>query len=68
MQTAIFSGLHCDACVKLITKKLQQLTGVETIEPTKPKGTFNISGSKAFTAEEIKAAVKDLDYSLISIQ
>ena len=68
MQTVTFSGLHCDACVRLITKKLEKIAGMEKITPGEPQGIFTISGSRTFTADEISASVKDLGYSLVSIK
>jgi len=41
---------------------------MEKITPGEPQGIFTISGSRTFTADEIKATVKDLGYSLVSIK
>ena len=68
MQTVTFSGLHCDACVRLISKKLENIAGIDKIEPIKPQGAFSISGSHIFTLDEIKNATKDLNYPLVSVQ
>lgn len=58
------SGIHCDACIKLITKRINSIVGVEkaTVELS---GQTSISSSRLITKEIVLRALSGMDYKVL---
>jgi copper chaperone CopZ len=67
MQTALISGLHCPACVKLITKKLAKLPSVRAVEPGQNPGEFHIDATGSIDTHSIINLFSDSTYSLVDL-
>jgi copper chaperone CopZ len=67
MQRVKFSGLHCDACNKLISKRLAKIEGVNEVNVTNEKGVFEVKGTAPITQAQIEGKFGDSEYKLISI-
>lgn len=68
MQIAIFTGLHCDACVKLLSKKLSRIPGVLAVNSLDTLGTFNLEVEHPISESQVKAAIEGTDYQLLSLE
>lgn len=68
MQTVIFSGLHCEACTKLLTKKLSKINGVLSVISGDILGEFKVESAQTLTESDINKAVTGTEYSLVSIK
>ncbi len=65
-QTLHFSGLHCDACIKLITKKLSKLDGVESVSLS-GEGQFKVTANRSISKDEVIQLFVDTEYQLVKI-
>lgn len=61
------NGLTCDACVKLVSKKLAKIKGVSELSIDKRSGTLEINSEKIIEAREINNYLKDTDYKIENI-
>ena len=59
------SGLHCDACIKLISKRLSKLQGVRTVQ-VELSGKTQIEADRVIEADEVQAALADTEYTVQS--
>ncbi len=63
--TVTISGIHCDACLKLIQRRLAKIPGVQdlTVEKT---GKTTITGERKTTSSEIQDALIGTDYKIVT--
>ncbi|KKR33524.1 MAG: Heavy metal translocating P-type ATPase [Candidatus Gottesmanbacteria bacterium GW2011_GWC2_39_8] len=60
----IITGITCEACIKLIKKRIEKIDGVKDID-IKISGETVISGERNIDLEEIVDVLKDTDYKVI---
>lgn len=60
------SGITCQACVKLITKRLSAIDGVNNVEAD-ISGLTTIYGQKAVDIAKMQEVLKDTDYKVTCI-
>ncbi|EKD93315.1 MAG: hypothetical protein ACD_28C00180G0004 [uncultured bacterium] len=65
LTTLTLSGLHCDACIKLISKRLSKLQGVRTVQ-VELSGKTQIEADRVIEADEVQAALADTEYTVQS--
>jgi len=63
--TLNFSGLTCEACAKLLKRRLEKIEGISEANVSE-EGTANITSSKELDLNEISESIKDTDYKLIN--
>jgi len=59
------AGLTCEACEKLVTKKLNGINGVTEVSVSSKTGTAKILADHSLTPTEITTALKTTHYSLV---
>ncbi len=57
------SGMHCDACIKLITMKVNKIDGVSEFT-LMSDGQAKLSASRPITLSDIQAALHGLEYTV----
>lgn len=57
-------GLTCGACVKLATKRLQKVEGVENVKIDLESGDTEITSSSVIKPEQLAQSLKDTHYSI----
>ena len=63
MQTKLkISGLTCEACERLSSKRIGRLDGVTAVTVSKDSGEALIEASRGLTAAEVNEALKDTAY------
>ncbi len=69
ISTFQISGMHCDACAKLITrmvsKKIADDAQVSNIAVDKETNTAEITAGREISSEEVKTALKGTEYSIV---
>lgn len=60
------SGMHCDACLKLITMKVNKIDGVSEFTLT-PDGQASLRASRPIALSDIQMALHDLDYTVTAV-
>lgn len=60
----MLSGLTCEACAKLVQKRIAKIDGVTNSVVSKD-GSAEITSEKAITREDVKNALSDTDYGVI---
>lgn len=68
MQTVTFSGLHCEACSKLIIKKLNKIEGVIKVTPLDEQGMFEIETNTPVSSDQINQQFAETDYHLEALR
>jgi copper chaperone len=66
-QTFAVAGMTCEHCVRSVTEELSALDGVEAVSVDLRPGaasTVVVNGSRALSADEVRAAVEDAGYTL----
>jgi copper chaperone len=61
-ETILIEGMSCGHCVKAVTKALQQVAGVETVEVSLGKANVRFDNAKASKASLVEA-VEQAGYS-----
>lgn len=61
------SGLHCEACVKLLIKKLSKIETVTGVTAGSVLGSFTVQATQPLTETAVKDVLSGTDYSLIDI-
>lgn len=61
------SGMTCNACERLIGKRLSKISGVTQVEVNLKDEDAQVEGSKKITEEEIKSVLEGTDYKVISV-
>lgn len=59
------SGIHCDACLKLITRRVSTIPGVLDIT-VKKSGQTAINSDRNITQAKIQKALHGTDYKIIT--
>lgn len=54
-------GMHCQNCVNAVTKKLQAISGVESVQVSLDKGEAVLQG-EGIDADEVVNAIEDLGF------
>ncbi len=65
-QIITLKGLTCDACVKLIIKKLMRIPDVHSTRVTLD-GVAHVETSRAIEANEYKQVLTGLPYEVLSV-
>lgn len=63
--TIKLSGLTCEACIKLASKRLKNIDGIEDVQIKDIGGETKITTTRPVTADEIRAALSDSDYKVV---
>lgn len=58
------TGMTCDACQKVVQKKLSKVADVTAVAVDKSSGVANLSAKRNITLEEVKTALEGTHYSL----
>lgn len=56
------SGLTCDACVKLSTKRIGRIPGVSVVQVDKDSGQSSLVATREVTLAEINESLKGTEY------
>lgn len=59
------SGLTCGACEKVISKRLQQIDGVQEVHVSSQNGAVSITASRSITKQEVIIALEKTHYKVI---
>lgn len=59
------AGMTCDACQKVVQKKLSKVADVENVTVDKEAGTANILSNRIINTAEVTAALEGTHYSLV---
>lgn len=57
--------MTCDACIRLIKRRLGKLTGVTDVVIDDTSGTVHISGAEQYTNEVLQNALAGTPYTVI---
>ncbi|NTU98596.1 heavy-metal-associated domain-containing protein [Candidatus Falkowbacteria bacterium] len=60
------AGLTCEACVKLVTKRLKSIAGVENVSINLSTGQTEITAFRPINPEEVTASLTNSPYSIIN--
>ena len=60
-------GLHCDACKKILQKRLGRLEGVTFVDVNLDQQTVLLTSSNALEQVNIKEALKDTEYKVAAL-
>ncbi len=60
------SGLTCDACEKVISKRLQKIEGVQEVHVTAQNGVTSITASRSISKDEVVRALEGTHYKVIN--
>lgn len=60
------SGLTCDACEKVISKRLQKIEGVQEVHVTAQNGATSITASRSISKDEVVRALEGTHYKVIN--
>lgn len=63
-KTIKISGITCDACVRLIQKRVGAVKGVSEVVVNKDTGETKIFSSKEITKDDIEYVLADTDYQI----
>ena len=58
------TGLHCESCVKIITKKLLGILGVKEANVTLA-GDASVTSDREITKQEVVIALTGLEYKVL---
>lgn len=58
------TGMTCDACQKVVQKKLSKVAGVSAVAVDKSSGVASLSATRDIASEEVKKALEGTHYSL----
>ena len=58
------TGLTCDACLKLVRKRLSKIADIQTIQ-IDLAGTLSIEAPREISKAEIETALADTPYSIM---
>ena len=61
-QTFTISGMTCEACAKLTTKRIKNINGVLDVRVDLETKTANVETERPITAQEITTAFGDSNY------
>ena len=61
-QTFTISGMTCEACAKLTTKRIKNINGVLDARVDLETKTANVEAERPITAQEINTAFGDSNY------
>ncbi len=59
-------GMSCQHCVMSVTKALNQLGGIQNIQVDLTKGEVRFDNTKAVLMDQIKKAIEEAGYQVIS--
>ena len=65
VSTFQIAGMTCDACQKVIQKRLGKLEGVTEVFADKTTGMTEVTANRSIDADEIQDALKGTDYSVV---
>lgn len=69
MRKAIsIEGMSCQHCVKHVTEALEELNGVKNVEVNLSAGRAIIETEGQVSDSQIKAAIEDAGYDVLSIE
>ncbi len=66
VQIVTLSGLTCESCEKMVSKRLMKIEGVTNIQVTASNGLTSILASRQITIPEIKKALEGTHYSVVN--
>lgn len=66
-QKASINGMHCSACEKVVTKRISQIAGVESVQVDIESGQATIISENGISLDTIQKVLKDTHYSVISL-
>jgi copper chaperone CopZ len=64
-QTIRISGMHCDACIKLITRFFSRIPGVSVIRVE--NGVAQVTAETAKTISDFQGALAGTEYTVVGI-
>lgn len=62
IQTFTISGMTCEACTKLTTKRIKNIDGVLDAQVDLETKTANVEAERPITSQEINTAFGDSNY------
>lgn len=57
-------GLHCEACVKLVTSRFKKIPGVSDVKIDFKSGQAEVTSSKEIDLEILRESLDGFDYSI----
>ena len=67
MQLLQINGMTCEACIKLIKRKLARLEGVSEVIAHDVSENVQLISNKSYTKEEIQEALNGTPYTVVSV-
>lgn len=66
-QTLQISGITCDACIRLITKRLSRISGVIQVQSVDKSGQANVLVNSKLPKDAYAKALDGTGYSIIEV-
>ncbi len=60
--------MHCQACEKVVTKRLATLPGVQEVTVDVANGTASVRSEQDLTPDSITGALQDTHYTVTNVQ
>lgn len=67
VKTIKISGIHCDACLKLIARRVLKIGGMTNVEVDR-SGNTTITSERDITTDEVQTALQDTEYKVVNPQ
>lgn len=62
----LLSGLTCEACEKVITKRLNKIAGVSSVRVASQTGATSITASRSISKQEVTQALTGTHYQVVN--
>ena len=66
-KTIKIKGMMCNHCVSTVKKALSAINGVEEVEVSLENGTAEVKAISTVTNEDLKNAIENVDFEVVSI-
>ena len=61
-------GMTCNACEKLVTRRLVSIGGIESVKVDVQNGDVSISASRSIDYQEIEKVLTGTHYQVVSVE
>lgn len=65
ISTFSIAGMTCDACQKVVSKKLGKITDVNDVSVNKNSGIAEVTAQRSISSAEVRSALAGTHYSLV---
>jgi len=64
-QSFHINGMHCDACIRVITRRVKKIPNVTDVAVSLETGITDVTSERKIEKNEIEEMLKDTEYSII---